>query len=164
MLSKFARSLLQESEILGVGGEGRIGQFLSLLPAATVQIRAVGVYDGDMREKIGDLVNGWPVTALPFPTSIEAAFRDLVDTKCEAVSRAFAAEIDDIAVAHSSLIGHDIHDWFEDIGRSLGKTYEQSALAFVTAWLEQPDNYDRAESFCLELDKAVRTQFSTTKS
>jgi predicted ATPase len=157
LLSIFSRTLLQEAEIISMGGEAKIESFLSLFPRVTSQIRCIGIYDGDMRHRVSGNINGWPVTFMPFVRPVEAEFRELVRSGTGSVPRAFGIAPDDIAVAHSSLVGRDIHDWFEDFGRALARTYEQTVSALGTAWLEDTENYLRAQTFSAELDRLAQT-------
>jgi hypothetical protein len=152
LLAKYARGLLQEAEILSVGGKDNITSCLNLIPAATVQLRLVGLYDGDARNEIGVLKNGWPTTALPFSSAIETEFRALVDGGSPTLSQRLGIPLDSIAVVHASLVGKDKHDWLMDLGADLGCSYERLVAGLVDVWLEIGETRGQVETFCKNLE------------
>ncbi len=140
LISKLDYKLSLEVYVSSVGGEAHIKNLLQTISADTNDIYFVGLFDGDMRGAIEIDNPRWPIRFLPGNNSIEAQFRSVICGNVEAGAQALKIRDDELSLILASLEGADDHDWFEDLGKRLGWTYDQVMMRLFDVWFQVPEN------------------------
>ncbi|SES17672.1 ATP-dependent endonuclease [Psychrobacillus sp. OK032] len=124
LIGKFAPNLLQEYEIIDVGGVKGIINNLKNFPEYIKWLKIIGIFDGDQREIIKEKFN-WPYLFLPGVEAVEQPFMRILDEKRELFAKLTGVSLDRIDIALTALEGKDHHDWLIELPEKLGLTYEQ---------------------------------------
>lgn len=113
--------ILKKYAIDIVGGESKISERLKFPKDPHVYYRFIGVYDGDMRERINFESLNWNYCFLPGNKPVEEYFREYIcqsdnlDKLCTKLKK----DKSKIIVLLSTLEGLDHHDWFLDFFKEL---------------------------------------------
>ncbi len=81
---------------------------------------------------------------MPGNKSLEQAFIDVVEGDPEHACICFGCEKASLMAGLNSVKGRDPHDWFEELTKFLGVTYEQAIFACVEAWLLHSAHHEAA--------------------
>lgn len=122
LLEDSAPYLLREYTIDIVGGESEISDRLKFPKSDRIKYNFVGVYDGDMRNRLSKNSLNWGVCFLPGEKPLEVLFQDFLEQTegIEKFSRYLQQNKDDVFAYVSTLAGMDYHDWFEELRKFLG--------------------------------------------
>ena len=155
LLSKLDVSLLLRSEILDVGGHANITGCRRSFPRRAKSVVVLGVYDGDMRGVVEENGDEWPFVFLPGESSVEALFRKLGNEGFEDLATKLGMEPHALDVVLAALQGLNDHDWFEELAKAVGKSYEQAMFACFEAWIAIKANAESAAAFGKELSNKL---------
>ena len=134
-------SLLRSLEIHKVDGESHLSGILSyLVKVDSLQLKFVGLYDGDMRNKpLDDKIHAIS-NYLPGTRSIEKIFRDIV---VEDVGKSEEAlRVKGLKQVLAGIQGTDDHDWLTDISAQLGMRPGEFISRMFHIWIEAGENQD----------------------
>ena len=118
-------------------GHGGIVTALDSVVDLKLPCTCIGLFDGDMRDKIPERVAPRS-TFLPGTNSIEMAFSQIVQEKFEELAEIFGKP--DLKAILNTLEGTDPHDWFAGLAREVGLSKEQLFFPIFRLWIEKPEN------------------------
>jgi hypothetical protein len=149
LLSQFAGLWAQSIRVLPATGVDAVWKVCKNLPE-TDALRLVGALDGDQADPHGE-ASIWPVVLLPGGTNPDAALRAAaVHHRTE-----FAGELrrgdDVLAQALTVTEQRDDHDWFPELGRTLGLETAAVIRGAVACWLLEVNNASAAKDAVDEL-------------
>ncbi len=149
-LEDCAPNLLREYTIDIVSGESGISERLHFPRSSKIQYNFVGIYDGDMRDRlaIGNL--NWPYCFLPGEKPLEVLFQDFAEQECgiKKLSEYFQKDPEEVFSYISTLEGKDYHDWFEELRKLMGVDGKALVRAF---YIGMKDGLFAQEPFLSEL-------------
>lgn len=117
---------------IAVGGEAAVSKRLEFAKSDKIKYSFIGVYDGDMRNRLDTSKLNWKWCFLPGENALEEIFRlylhkeDNVVKICDYLGR----EKNEIITVLSTIDGHDYHDWFEEFRKYLGLDGKMLVRAF----------------------------------
>lgn len=148
ILEKYRPVLARQIEICVRNGEGNITTALRSIAGAFSAIKIVGMFDGDMRERVRPDIAQFS-GFLPGNESIEKIFRSLVQSAPDKVTAALGTS--NIAAILSGLQGTDSHDWYTKFCIEVGLTREQLFPILFRIWHDNDDNANMAKQSVEEL-------------
>ena len=104
------------------GGEKAISCRLEFPSSEMIKYNFVGIYDGDMRERLDTSKLNWKWLFLPGDKALEETYREYlhtpgnIDVFCEKVGK----EKQKVITMLATIEGNDYHDWFEELRKFLG--------------------------------------------
>jgi energy-coupling factor transporter ATP-binding protein EcfA2 len=117
LLERIKPGLSRRIEISVRGGDGNIIRALEQIDAGFKSFSIIGLFDGDMLERIPDSVRRWS-SVLPGGRPIEVVFREMIEADMSSFQNAIGIEgLDAILFG---LRGSDHHDWYEGLCRQVG--------------------------------------------
>ncbi len=137
------------------GGENAISQRLEFPTSDKMKYNIIGVYDGDMRERLNTKKLNWNWLFLPGNKPLEELYRDYlhseinVDKFCNIMGR----DKGQIITMLATIDGYDYHDWFEELRKYLvvdGKTLVRNFYIIMT------EMNDEVEMFIKELKDCIK--------
>jgi len=155
LIARLDYALYTQIDVIDVAGEAEITKIRRVIPKGLRCFSVLGVYDGDMRERISDSADHWPVIFLPGSTAVEHSFQELTRTHPTVFAEKLARSEEDFETALSSTHGSDAHDWFESLARSCGLSYEQMMMAAFECWYSVEGNRLEASRFIEDVKRAA---------
>ena len=131
-LEDCAPILLREYTIDIVGGEAEISNRLKFPHSEKIKYNFVGIYDGDMRNKLDKTGLFWKYCFLPGEKPLEMLFQHFAEQQAgmEWLSSFLNVSQSTIFAYIGSLTGTDYHDWFEELRKLLGTDGKALVRAF----------------------------------
>lgn len=157
LLSAVDFDLLLQVEILEAGSTGNLDSILRTLPKSNDGwLRVIGIYDGDMRNRMAGETFGLPHLFLPGDFAPEVILQVSLAACCDRAG-ALAAELhrppEVVRLALEAVEGQDPHDWFTQLPRRLGCDRQALMGALVRIWVST--NKAPAAQFVEELRKTL---------
>jgi len=147
---KFAPYLLRVLEIRIAGSDSEVLTNLIVFPEGGAWFSVTGLFDGDMREKIPQMLKDkeksrqpmprWPHVFLPGEVAPEILLRVAVTDQADKLAGYLGREVNDVRLALSNMQGRDHHDWLEDLAKELVMSHEQLLHALFSVWAEKEEN------------------------
>ena len=139
LIEEFDPGLLRQWEVVSAGCDSAITGILKMMPKTHRWLTLVGVYDGDVREKIAaEKELRWPHAFLPGDIAPEYLLLNFVENQPNIV-QALAGELkkgeDQIRVALEVTTGKDHHDYFRVFAEAVGLDIRAVRRALVRLWL-----------------------------
>lgn len=133
-LEDCAPILLREYTIDIVDGESKISDRLKFPRSDKIKYNFVGIYDGDMRDRLDSTGLCWGYCFLPGEEPIEVAFQRFAEQQVgiEWLSGFLGIDRSALFTCISSLTGTDYHDWFEELRKLLSVDGKTLVRAFYT--------------------------------
>lgn len=141
--------ILRWVDFVDTGSEANTVAALSF-PRVDSWLRFVGIFDGDARSRITELYK-WPYAFLPGNQSPERTLREVVVGNSQELAAKARRHVQDVAFVLSEIEGRDPHDWFEELHKRLGLSYEQLMTALFSIWVDIPQNGKQAKEAFDEL-------------
>lgn len=137
-LEDCAPNILREYTIDIVGGESEITSRLKFPKSDKIKYNFVGVYDGDMREKLDNTELQWKHCFLPGDKPLEIMFQEFAeqDTGMESLSEILKKNKSTLFAYLASIEGVDYHDWFEELRKLLNVDGKALVRAFYVGMRE----------------------------
>lgn len=131
-LEDCAPIILREYTIDIVGGEAEISNRLKFPHSEKIKYNFVGIYDGDMRNKLDKTGLFWKYCFLPGEKPLEMLFQHFAEQQAgmEWLSSFLNVSQSTIFAYIGSLTGTDYHDWFEELRKLLGTDGKALVRAF----------------------------------
>ena len=131
--------LLSQIEVVVAGSTDKIDSVLSSLPRSQDGwLKVIGVYDGDMRTRLGAKKFILPYLFLPGEFAPEHILRDALTSQPNCVEM-LATELhrtrEAVGPALDSVEGQDAHDWFTQLPKQIGCDHPTLMAALVRIWL-----------------------------
>lgn len=148
------RFLLEDYDIKYVNGEAEITSRLKS-ECTEIDFNIIGVYDGDMRERLSPKVKAelkWNYIFLPSREELEVEFRNCVKEKRDIFISMVKREKRDVLSALSAVEGDNYHDWFINLYKKLNLTLEELFNILYNLWIECEENKKLVEEFINELE------------
>lgn len=149
LFAKLAPDILETLQVKGVGPDG-IKKGLNF-PAVGPWLSVVGLFDGDMRGKVG--ATTWPYAFLPSGLPPEECLRSVSATSVERLAEMSGRTAAEVRAIFASLLGTDHHDWLIELSRSLSVSTKQVVHSLNAVWLEDVTNRVAAEEMIKEVRK-----------
>lgn len=117
---------------IAVGGEAAVSKRLEFTYSDKIKYAFIGVYDGDMRNRLDTSKLNWKWCFLPGENALEEIFRlylhkeDNVGNFCSYLG----LDKDETITILSTIDGHDYHDWFEEFRKYLALDGKMLVRAF----------------------------------
>lgn len=129
---------------IAVGGEKAITQRLEFPESEKIKYNFVGVYDGDLRERLDTSKLNWKWAFLPGNMPLEELYRNFLHdvSNISEFSTYFNRDQDTIITMLSTIDGNDYHDWFEELRKFLGVDGRALVRAFYNLMVELNDDID----------------------
>lgn len=136
------------------GGEKAISHRLEFPSSDKIKYNFIGVYDGDLRERLDTSKLNWKWIFLPGNKALEELYREYlheeshIEKFCDTVGR----EKQQIITMLSTIDGNDYHDWFEELRKFLGIDGKMLVRNFYYI-MHEMDN--EIEAFITELKNCI---------
>ncbi|HII4500088.1 TPA: ATP-dependent nuclease [Clostridium perfringens] len=151
LLSKNRSEIKKVFDIEVVNGEGNITERLKFPRSNEFSYTLIGVYDGDMREKINDPKINWQYVFLPGDKPIEIEFRKIVNKNLDKFISKVNQSSRIIIQILQKYDGENYHDWFTNVAKDLGYNIESFIRVFYDLWIEEEENKLLVSKFFDEL-------------
>lgn len=117
ILERYAPCLLRKYTIVAVGSESDITKCLKIINDRKINYNFVGVYDGDMKDKICSEELNCKYTFLPMDTNVESVLKNnlLKNNNIKAFCDVLKKDVNQISIFLSSIDGKNYHDWFIEL-------------------------------------------------
>ncbi|WP_343248785.1 ATP-dependent nuclease [Diplocloster hominis] len=118
LLERYASGLLRKYTIVPVGSESEITKCLKFIRDDKIHYNFVGIYDGDMKDKVPVEKLNWKYTFLPMDNNVESELKETLlchDNNISAFCRGVNKNKEEITVILSRIDGKNYHDWFLDL-------------------------------------------------
>ena len=104
------------------GGEDAISYRLSFPASEKIKYNFIGVYDGDMRNRLETSKLNWKWVFLPGSRALEELYREYLHEvkNVEKFCTILGKEKEQIITMLATIDGNDYHDWFEELRKYLG--------------------------------------------
>ena len=104
------------------GGEEAISYRLSFPASEKIKYNFIGVYDGDMRNRLETSKLNWKWVFLPGSRALEELYREYLHEvkNVEKFCTILGKEKEQIITMLATIDGNDYHDWFEELRKYLG--------------------------------------------
>lgn len=121
ILEDKAQWILKQYDIAIVGGEANISKRLEFPRDTNIHYSFIGVYDGDMKDKLDTQNLNWGYCFLPGDKAFEEFFRGkiLQDNNLDKLCAALKKDISEVISYLSIIEGYDHHDWFISLCNNL---------------------------------------------
>ena len=136
------------------GGEKAITYRLEFPSSDKIKYNFIGIYDGDMRERLDTSKLNWKWLFLPGNKALEELYREYLHVPenlekfCEIVGK----EKKQIITMLATIDGNDYHDWFEELRKFLGIDGKMLVRNFYRIMQEMDKEI---EEFIAELKKSI---------
>lgn len=140
-----APHLLKKYSIdIAVGGESAISQRLEFPYSNKIHYSFIGVYDGDMRDRLNSNALNWKYCFLPGSVSLEEMFRKFlyVGDHLTRFCSYLAKEQGKIMAQLAKNDGLDHHDWFEELRKYLSIDGKSLVRAFYSIMNDDTPEFD----------------------
>ena len=143
-LEDCAPILLREYTIDIVGGEAEISSRLKFPRSEKIKYNFVGLYDGDMRNRLDRTDLRWNYCFLPGEKPLEMLFQYFAEQQAgiEWLSDSLNVDQNILFAYIGSLTGTDYHDWFEELRKLLAIDGKMLVRAFYSGMKEKILNTD----------------------
>ena len=145
--------LSRRVEVQQKSGQGNIVNLLKSLKDQFKAIKMIGAFDGDQRGAVPKEITELSVF-LPGTKPIEAQFRDILRNDHASLER--ITDNQSVGTILSGLEGLDIHDWYDSLARSLGRTQEQIFTLMYPIWEGYLNNKDGALQFIADIGSRLK--------
>lgn len=143
--------LSRRVEVRQKAGQGNIVNLLKSLKDQFDAVKMIGAFDGDQKGSIPKEIAKLSVF-LPGTRPIEAQFRDILRHDHSALAR--ITDDQSVGTILAGLEGLDIHDWYDNLALSLGRTQEQIFTIMYPIWERYLNNKDVALQFIADMRPA----------
>lgn len=136
------------------GGEKSITSRLEFPSSDKIKYNFIGIYDGDMRERLDTSKLNWKWLFLPGNKALEELFREYlhVPENIEKFCGVVGKEKQQIITMLATIDGNDYHDWFEELRKFLGIDGKMLVRNFYRIMREMDKEI---EEFITELKKNI---------
>ena len=110
-------ALLKRYFIDWTGGESNITDRLNFPKSDKISYKFIGVYDGDMKERLDSTGLNWPFCFLPGKQAPEALFHTILSKpeNINCIAKCYGRDPGAIIAVLAKIDGLDCHDWFEEL-------------------------------------------------
>lgn len=135
MLKEEVPTIIRQVDIVSVGGESHITKRISFDDSQHMDHKFIGIYDGDMRERLDTKDLKWPHLYLPVINCVETEIYEYVSVEANLNKVIEALPINEgIYAVISKHEGEDYHDWFLNICNEINVEYKDFIRAFYSVW------------------------------
>lgn len=151
ILSRHCDYIMQDYNIECVDGESHITERLKFPRSSKFEYNLIGIYDGDMREKITQMSSqlNWKFCFLPSKLALEEEFRNLICNDIQRFMKIINIDRGKFSNILSRIEGQDHHDWFRNCSTLLGLEVNVMVDKLYDWWYER--NIKQVEDFLKEL-------------
>lgn len=163
LLNEEASYLRNTIDIVSVEGCEGITNRLSFNDKEYMTHRFIGIYDGDMKDKLESSKLKWPWFFLPVDECVEIEIYNYLETEDNVNSLCDIIQIDSekLCLAISKRVGEDHHDWLLDLCKDIKIKPIEFIKAFYSLW--KNDNNDKISAFINDIEKIVFGEVLETK-
>ena len=158
MLKDEAPAIFNQVDIVSVDGESGITKRISFDDSKYMDYKFIGIYDGDMRERLDTSGLKWPYYYLPVVDCVEKEIYDYVynETNLRKVADILSISETAFAINISKYIGEDHHDWFLDICKEMNVEHKDFIKAFYSQW--KNENNELISEFIQFIIKVINNE------
>ncbi|HFJ9434204.1 ATP-dependent nuclease [Bacillus thuringiensis] len=158
-INSFAPHLIHEYLIIDVpGGVSKIEMLIETFPELK-RLKIVGLLDGDQRNTFNSTPGSrvkkksfnWPYMFLPGKSSPEEMFKKIAGTSILELSESLQRDELEVHMALSIVEGEDHHDWFENLHKQLGISYEHLMKELFNLWIKDSNCLGEAQEEFIKL-------------
>lgn len=155
LLNEAVPYLRNTIDIVSVEGCEGITNRLSFNDKEYMTHRFIGIYDGDMKDKLDSSKLKWPWLFLPVDECVEIEIYKYLETEDNIISLCNIIQTDSekFCLAISKRVGEDHHDWLLDLCKDIKIKPIEFIEAFYSLW--KNDNYDKISAFINDIEKLV---------
>lgn len=141
LLEEKASYVLRDYSIMSVGGESEISSCLSFVKSDAIRYKFVGIYDGDMKDKISAESFNWEYTFLPLNDNIETAMKSILfkNNNLDEVCNELKKDSNQVSMFLSKIDGENYHDWFIDLCKYLCLDKKTVLKSLAYFWMQDND-------------------------
>jgi AAA domain, putative AbiEii toxin, Type IV TA system len=155
VLRKMDHSFLLRSEVIDVGGMGKINSICETFPGGIKSFSMIGLYDGDVRAEVLALKPSWETVFLPGEEPIEVMFQQIIEIDPAFVAARLGRSVGDLEVILAKIRGLDHHDWFEEFVKELHVSYPELMSVCFDYWKSDARNEADVDNFLVDLHRAA---------
>lgn len=145
--------LLADVEIAGNGGSQNIDRLRASFPPQVERVRLAYVYDGDMRDKLGE--PDARAFALPGDGSPERVLRNFIAAKPDLIASRISIPVEDFEMKLAELHGRNDHDWLPELAASYSHTLDTFVRLVIECWLMDGPNLTGATELLTDVRSAL---------
>lgn len=155
VFSRNCRELLREYNIEYVDGENKITQRLQFPYSNNFTYKIIGIYDGDMKNKIDSKKENinWKYEFLPTNEAVEIEFKRCIRSNIERLCTSLNCEKNILIQSLSKIEGENHHDWLTDFARELGVDVLLLMNKLYDIWYEDKENEKLLQEFVVNIKK-----------
>lgn len=143
-------------EVVKAGnGDGAVKKATEAIPSTLKSVHAVGVLDGDMREKSKKWKTIERFCFTPFETGIEAEMLDVISEDPASFAERVGRNPDKCIDALESIQGVEVHQRFAELAKSLGMSSKSLRGHAYPLWLASGENEKKVSAFLNELSSKL---------
>lgn len=153
LLEERASYVLRDYSIMSVGGESEISSCLKFVKSDAIRYKFIGIYDGDMKEKISGEDFNWNYTFLPLDDNIETAMKCILfsDNNLASVCEELKKDLSQVSIYLSKIDGENYHDWFIDLCKYLCLDKKTVLRSITYFWMQ--NNEEDVNAFISSLEE-----------
>ncbi len=153
VLEQYAPEILRTHEVVAASSESKITAVLKNLPRTGDWFSVIGVFDGDMREKLSGSVVNWPFIFLPGKESPERELLAVTDESdfVQLLGGELQKPIEAILISLNHAAGCDPHEFFGLMASALSLSKNEVQRAFARVWLRKMSGDKSIAMFIKEL-------------
>ena len=135
-------SLLKRYSVEYVGGESNITERLKFPKSDKIAYKFIGIYDGDMKDRLDASGINWSYCFLPGEQAPETLFQIVLDNSenINKIADCYGREPGTIIAVLAKIAGLDCHDWFDELRKYLAVDGKNLVATFYKEFLKElPD-------------------------
>jgi hypothetical protein len=155
-LSRNLNYVSEDFNIEWLHGHAEITKRLQFPYSDKFTYKIIGIYDGDMKNRLSDKTKrqlNWGYCFLPSSSAIEIEFRNCIRENHLKFSESIRLSPERIIHALSRIEGEDHHDWLMNFSKFLGKDIMVMVDIIFDLWEEKPENKIGLELFISDLKR-----------
>lgn len=155
ILQKNTGFILSNYDIEVVNGYAEITKRLEFPYSSKIPYKIIGIYDGDMEEKIYKIQDNlkWNFSFLPIVPSVEEEFILCMKHNLDIFAKRIMVDVSIITSVLSRIQGEDHHDWFINFCKGINKDMSFVMIVIYDIWFENPKNKDRVDEFVQKIEE-----------
>lgn len=138
-----------------VDGESGISNMLKYPKTLNFKYRIVGVYDGDMIERIEKIKDkfAFEYYFLPSIIGVEKSFKKIITSYPNLLEKSYGKE--DLIGFLSTIAGEEPHDWLIELEKKLAIGKNELVSLLTDEWMELEENKENIKMFCDNITKLL---------
>lgn len=149
IIQRYDSSILKKYNIEFVGGETYITERLRFPYSKFIDYRFVGLYDGDMKNKVeiskGD--DTWKYDFLPTDEPVEVEFKDTMINKIDKLAELTGKVKSELLQVLAKIEGENHHDWYTLFSKETGICLELLTEKLFLLWIEDDSRKEKVQEF-----------------